>query len=74
MFITQARPFNSAKRWAQILAEEFFEQGELEKEFGMNVLPMNERGKVQIEDFQLNFKRFIALKLFEAVTSVTKGI
>lgn len=40
----------------------------------MNVLPMNERGKVQIEDFQLNFKRFIALKLFEAVTSVTKGI
>ncbi|KAG1041942.1 hypothetical protein G6F43_012000 [Rhizopus delemar] len=69
-----ARPFNSAKRWAQILAEEFFEQGELEKEFGMNVLPMNERGKVQIEDFQLNFKRFIALKLFEAVTSVTKDM
>ncbi|RCH99180.1 3',5'-cyclic-nucleotide phosphodiesterase [Rhizopus azygosporus] len=69
-----ARPFESAKRWAEILAEEFFEQGELEKEFGLNVLPINERGKVSLEDFQLSFKRFIALKLFEAVSSVTEDM
>ncbi|KAI8645637.1 hypothetical protein BD408DRAFT_411288 [Parasitella parasitica] len=66
-----ARPFESAKRWAQILAEEFFEQGDLEKELGMSVLPINERGKIPLEDFQLTFKRFVAMKLFESVSSVT---
>ncbi|KAL0140988.1 hypothetical protein V8B55DRAFT_1512084 [Mucor lusitanicus] len=66
-----ARPFESAKRWAKILAEEFFEQGDLERELGMTVLPINERGKIRLEDFQLTFKRFVALKLFESVSKVT---
>lgn len=66
-----ARPFESAKRWAKILAEEFFEQGDLERELGMTVLPINERGKIPLEDFQLSFKRFVALKLFESVSKVT---
>lgn len=69
-----ARHFDSAKRWAQILAEEFFEQGELEKEFGLNVLPMNDRGKIQLEDFQLGFKKCVALKLFEGISSVTQDM
>ncbi|KAF7732581.1 3',5'-cyclic-nucleotide phosphodiesterase [Apophysomyces ossiformis] len=67
-----ARPFSSAKRWAQYLAEEFFQQGDLEKELGLSVMPMNERGKLRLEDFQLSFKRHIALKLFQAVSDVTK--
>ncbi|CAO3612365.1 unnamed protein product [Mucor hiemalis] len=66
-----ARPFESAKRWAKILAEEFFEQGDLEKELGMSVLPINERGKIPLEDFQLTFKKFVALKLFESCSKVT---
>ncbi|KAI8973459.1 hypothetical protein BDF20DRAFT_882488 [Mycotypha africana] len=66
-----ARPFESAKRWAKILAEEFFEQGDLERELGMPVLPINQRGKIPLTDFQITFKRFIALKLFVAVTEVT---
>lgn len=37
----------------------------------MSVLPINERGKVSLEDFQLTFKRFVALKLFESVSKVT---
>ncbi|CAO0789477.1 unnamed protein product [Mucor circinelloides] len=69
-----ARPFESAKRWAKILAEEFFEQGDLERELGMPVLPINERGKISLEDFQLTFKRFVALKLFESVSEVTSCI
>ncbi|KAI8889731.1 HD-domain/PDEase-like protein [Backusella circina FSU 941] len=66
-----ARPFEAAKRWAKILAEEFFEQGDLERELGMTVLPINERGKVRLEDFQIGFKKCIALKLFEAVSQVS---
>jgi hypothetical protein len=37
----------------------------------MPVLPINERGKISLEDFQLTFKKFVALKLFESVTKVT---
>lgn len=37
----------------------------------MPVLPINERGKISLEDFQLTFKRFVALKLFESVSNVT---
>lgn len=37
----------------------------------MPVLPINERGKISLEDFQLTFKRFVALKLFESVSKVT---
>jgi hypothetical protein len=39
----------------------------------MSVLPINERGKIRLEDFQIGFKRFIALKLFEAVSHVSFG-
>ncbi|KAI7898877.1 uncharacterized protein BX663DRAFT_442147, partial [Cokeromyces recurvatus] len=66
-----ARPFESAKRWAKILAEEFFEQGDLERELGLTILPINERGKIPLEDFQLGFKRFVALKLFDSVSETT---
>jgi hypothetical protein len=66
-----ARPFESAKRWAQILSEEFYEQGDLEKELGLTVLPINERGKLPLADFQLTFKKFVAMKLFEAISKVT---
>ncbi|KAI9350368.1 hypothetical protein BD770DRAFT_394272 [Pilaira anomala] len=69
-----ARPFDSAKRWAVILSEEFFEQGDLEKELGMSVLPINERGKIRLEDFQLSFKKFVALKLFESISKVTSSM
>ncbi|KAI8378483.1 hypothetical protein BD560DRAFT_389492 [Blakeslea trispora] len=68
-----ARPFELAKKWAMILSEEFSEQGDLEKELGIPVIPINERGKIPLADFQLSFKRFVALKLFEAVSSVTSG-
>ncbi|KAI8974755.1 hypothetical protein BDB01DRAFT_728797, partial [Pilobolus umbonatus] len=68
-----ARPFNSARRWAHILAEELFDQGDLERELGLEVAAVNERGKIELDDFQIGFKQCIALKLFEGVTEVTPG-
>ncbi|KAF7726028.1 3',5'-cyclic-nucleotide phosphodiesterase [Apophysomyces ossiformis] len=68
-----ARPFASAKKWAQTLAEEFFKQGDLEKELGMPVTATNERGKVPLEDFQLTFMRQMALDLYESVQTILPG-
>lgn len=70
----QARPFPIAKRWAEILAEEFYEQGDLEKELGLDVAPINERKKVSMEDFQLGFKEKIAFTLFKSVANVLPGM
>ena len=56
-----------------ILAEEFSEQGDLEQELGIPVMPVNERGKIPLADFQLSFKRFVALKLFEAISQIHTG-
>ncbi|KAI8334442.1 hypothetical protein BC941DRAFT_432989 [Chlamydoabsidia padenii] len=65
-----ARPFPVAKEWAEILQDEFFAQGDLERELGLCVLPMNDRGRISLEDFQLGFKKNVAGKLFDAVANV----
>ncbi|KAI8373605.1 hypothetical protein EDC96DRAFT_498924 [Choanephora cucurbitarum] len=63
-----ARPFSRAYEWAQILVEEFASQGDLERELGMPVLPMNDRNQIVLEDSQIGFIRFVALGLFESVS------
>ncbi|KAI7871319.1 hypothetical protein BDF14DRAFT_1703562, partial [Spinellus fusiger] len=68
-----ARPFSSAEAWAKVLSEEFFCQGDLEQELGLTVLPINERGKLRLEDCQLFFKRNIAYKLFNVIQEVIPG-
>ncbi|CAO3682564.1 unnamed protein product [Rhizopus stolonifer] len=62
-----ARPFPRAFEWAQILVEEFSCQGDLERELGLPVLPMNDRSKIVLEDSQIGFINFVALGLFESI-------
>ncbi|KAI9012116.1 hypothetical protein CLU79DRAFT_770615 [Phycomyces nitens] len=64
------RPFMRAAKWAELLVEEFVLQGDLERELGMPVLPMNDRTKVILEDSQIGFIRFVALDLFKSVQQV----
>lgn len=59
-----------AKRWAEVLSDEFSNQGDLERELGLPVLPVNDRGKMTLEDFQLGFIQHIAINLFQAVANV----
>jgi hypothetical protein len=66
-FYIKARPFPRAFEWAQILVEEFACQGDLERELGLPVLPMNDRSKIVLEDSQIGFIKFIALGLFESI-------
>ncbi|KAL0574221.1 hypothetical protein ABG067_009139, partial [Albugo candida] len=61
------RPFDNAKEWAMILAEEFILQGDLEQELGLPSVPINQRGQVSLPDFQLFFMNNVALDLYDAV-------
>lgn len=63
-----------AKSWAEVLAEEFAQQGDLENELGLEGLPINQRGRVSLEQFQLTFKRNVAIKLYKAVAQVAPGL
>ncbi|GAN05225.1 hypothetical protein MAM1_0085c04694 [Mucor ambiguus] len=63
-----ARPFPRAYEWAQILVEEFASQGDLERELGLSVMPMNDRSQIILEDSQIGFIRFVAVGLFESVS------
>jgi hypothetical protein len=68
-----ARPFDRAFEWAKILIEEFSSQGDLERELGMHVLPMNDRSKIILEDSQIGFMRFVALGLFQSISDYMQG-
>ncbi|KAI7901022.1 uncharacterized protein BX663DRAFT_142644 [Cokeromyces recurvatus] len=69
-----ARPFHSAAQWAHLLVEEFISQGDLERELGIPVMPMNDRDKVILEDSQIGFIESIALDLFQSVHSLFDDI
>lgn len=68
------RPFPNAKAWAILLAEEFSIQGDLEKELLIPSIPINERGKVSLPDFQLYFMNAIALDLYSAVGTLIPNL
>jgi len=63
-----ARPLNLYKGWASRIADEFYLQGDLEREMGIALSPFMDRNKHDT-DFpkgQTSFMRFIAIPLFEA--------
>ncbi|CDH50397.1 3-cyclic-nucleotide phosphodiesterase rega [Lichtheimia corymbifera JMRC:FSU:9682] len=68
------RPFRRAIKWAELLAQEFACQGDLERQLGMPVQPMNDRDKMVLEDMQIGFIRFVAMNLFQSVADVTHEI
>ncbi|KAI8377478.1 uncharacterized protein BYT42DRAFT_345856 [Radiomyces spectabilis] len=68
------RPFRRGAKWAELLVQEFLSQGDLEKELGMPVLPMNDRDKVVLEESQIGFIRFVALDLFQSIRDVIPPI
>lgn len=63
-----ARPLDLYKGWAARIADEFYMQGDLERECGMAISPFMDRTKHDT-DFpkgQISFMRYIAIPLFEA--------
>lgn len=59
------KPFEIAKRWGRLIIEEFFKQGDEERERGLDVMPLFDRTKVKFVSTQIGFGENVALPTFE---------
>lgn len=61
-----SRPFELADKWCDVLCEEFFRQGDLEKTSGMEYTsPLNDRAHLDKPKSQIGFYTFVCLPLFQ---------
>ena len=66
-----ARPFELADKWCDVLCEEFFRQGDLEKASGMEFSSaLNDREHLDKPKSQIGFYQFVCLPLFQAMAKV----
>jgi hypothetical protein len=65
------RPFEIAEMWCDVLSEEFWRQGDLEKGRGLDVSsPLNDRGNTNKANGQIGFYNFICFPLFQTVARI----
>lgn len=64
------KPWNLATRFAALCLEEFFAQGDKEKELGIPVQALNDREKVNRPNSQLGFIEFLLLPFLEGVVRI----
>eukprot|EP00499_Haloplacidia_sp_CaronLabIsolate_P003020 CAMPEP_0196790036 /NCGR_PEP_ID=MMETSP1104-20130614/27588_1 /TAXON_ID=33652 /ORGANISM="Cafeteria sp., Strain Caron Lab Isolate" /LENGTH=448 /DNA_ID=CAMNT_0042160401 /DNA_START=1 /DNA_END=1347 /DNA_ORIENTATION=+ len=60
-----AKPWELHKRWSARITEEFFRQGDRERELGLNVSPLCDRTAVKLPKSQLGFIGFLVKPMFE---------
>ena len=66
-----SRPFELADKWCDILNNEFFRQGDLEKESGIGLTsPLNDRENSDKPKSQIGFYNFICLPLYQVVARI----
>lgn len=59
------RPWEISRAWSVQVTEEFYRQGDLERELGLSVTPLCDRFKSSMSKIQIGFFQFIAAPLFE---------
>lgn len=66
-----SRPFELADKWCDILNNEFFRQGDLEKQTGIGLTsPLNDRDHSDKPKSQIGFYNFICLPLYNVVAKM----
>jgi hypothetical protein len=63
------RPFRIAKHWAEILSDEFFNQGDMERMKGLAVSPLMDRNNVIMPQMQLGFINSICVPIFSLLVA-----
>eukprot|EP00668_Euglena_longa_P004371 GGOE01005126.1.p1 GENE.GGOE01005126.1~~GGOE01005126.1.p1 ORF type:complete len:1250 (-),score=391.07 GGOE01005126.1:716-4441(-) len=67
------KPFDVARVWAVAVTEEFYTQGDMEKERGFDILPMFDRQKADLAKGQIGFIDFLASHQFTAMVDWYPG-
>eukprot|EP01126_Amoeba_proteus_P010174 TRINITY_DN13951_c0_g1_i4.p1 TRINITY_DN13951_c0_g1~~TRINITY_DN13951_c0_g1_i4.p1 ORF type:complete len:597 (+),score=128.04 TRINITY_DN13951_c0_g1_i4:68-1792(+) len=62
-----AKPFHITRYWALMVQEEFFRQGDKEKELGLPYSPFSERGNSSLCQMQMNFVDYIVIPLYNSL-------
>ncbi|KAJ3126011.1 cAMP-specific 3',5'-cyclic phosphodiesterase 4D [Nowakowskiella sp. JEL0407] len=60
------------RQWLDRLTEEFFRQGDKERELGMQITPFMDRNEMAIPHSQISFMDFISMPLFEVLSKILK--
>lgn len=58
--------------WSKLVTEEFFRQGDSERQFGMPISPLCDRQTCSFERNQIGFLEFVVLPLYSAVKEVVE--
>lgn len=69
-----AKNFEQAKYWAEMVQEEFFAQGDLEKEHELPVSAFMDRENPALARMQMNFIEFLVLPLFSSLTPILPNL
>lgn len=65
------RPFEIADKWCDVLCEEFWRQGDMEKAQGLPISsPLNERGTGNKPKGQIGFYNFVCIPLYQAIARI----
>jgi len=67
----QVREFDVVKQWTYLLFDEFFDQGDMEKEQGLSVSFLCDRVTTNVAKNQSGFINFIPLPLFKVLVNIS---
>ena len=71
---TPTRDFDCLREWTYLLFEEFFKQGDVEKDHGMPASFLCDRDTVQVAREQPGFVKFVVLPIWNVFTSILPGM
>jgi hypothetical protein len=64
------KPFHICASWADLVSQEFFTQGDKEKEGGMEISPMMDRHTSNLFNMQMGFIEFVVSPLINSVVNL----
>lgn len=64
------KSFEAHFAWSKLVTEEFFRQGDTERQFGLPLSPLCDRHNCKFEKNQIGFLEFVVLPLYSAVNEV----
>jgi len=70
----QTRSFEVAREWTYLLFEEFFAQGDIEKEENLPVSFLCDRETTNVAASQPGFANFVVLPLFKALVEIIPNV